>query len=61
MKLNILAIVLGTALFVLLPWHPYPASYLLKPAGRPDRSESEAIPAPAINWNEQADRLGFAS
>lgn len=33
MKLNILAIVLGTAFFVLLPWHPYPASYLLKPSG----------------------------
>jgi len=33
MKLYIVAIALGVAFLVLLPWHPYPFSFVLKPAG----------------------------
>ena len=33
MKLYFVAIALGVAFLVLLPWHPYPFSFVLKPAG----------------------------
>lgn len=33
MKLHGLAIVAGAAFFLLLPWHPYPLSFVLKPSG----------------------------
>lgn len=33
MKLHILALVLGAVFFALLPWHPYPFSFILKPSG----------------------------
>lgn len=33
MKLYFLAIVLGIAFLALLPWHPYPLSFVVKPSG----------------------------
>ena len=32
-RLQIVAIALGVAFFLLLPWHPYPLSFVLKPSG----------------------------